>query len=128
MGGCSQDETSEMFIGEWMEARGVRDQMVVATKVRMSPRPGTRFSWAPEQFTTQYKRADDAVKQKVQFAGNSAKALRNSVAASLAKLRTGYIDILYVHWWDYTAGVEEVMGALHHLVVAGKVLYLVCPL
>ena len=30
-----QDETSEMFIGEWMEARGVREQMVVATKVRL---------------------------------------------------------------------------------------------
>ena len=29
-----QDETSEMFIGEWMETRGVRDQMVIATKVR----------------------------------------------------------------------------------------------
>ena len=29
-----QDESSEMFIGEWMETRGVRDQMVIATKVR----------------------------------------------------------------------------------------------
>lgn len=28
-----QDETSEMFIGEWMEQRGIRDQMVIATKV-----------------------------------------------------------------------------------------------
>ena len=28
-----QDGTSEMFIGEWMEARGIRDQMVIATKV-----------------------------------------------------------------------------------------------
>ena len=28
-----QDEESEAWIGEWMEARGVRDQMVVATKV-----------------------------------------------------------------------------------------------
>ena len=31
-----QDETSEVFIGEWMETRGVRDQMVIATKVRVS--------------------------------------------------------------------------------------------
>ena len=29
-----QDETSEAFLGEWMESRGVRDQMVIATKVR----------------------------------------------------------------------------------------------
>ena len=29
-----QDETSEMFIGEWMETRGIRDQMVIGTRVR----------------------------------------------------------------------------------------------
>lgn len=28
-----QDESSEEFIGEWMETRGIRDQMVIATKV-----------------------------------------------------------------------------------------------
>ena len=31
--GNSQDETSELFIGEWMEQRGIRDQIVLATKV-----------------------------------------------------------------------------------------------
>lgn len=30
---CSQDETSEQFIGEWAEKRGIRDQLVIATKV-----------------------------------------------------------------------------------------------
>ena len=48
-----------------------------------------------------------------------------SVEASLKKLRTSYIDILYVHWWDYTTQVEEVVNALHNLVVQGKVIYLV---
>jgi len=47
-----------------------------------------------------------------------------SVEASLAKLRTSYIDILYVHWWDHTTRVEEVMNGLHNLVTQGKVLYL----
>jgi aryl-alcohol dehydrogenase-like predicted oxidoreductase len=28
----SQDETSEQFIGEWAEKRGIRDQLVIATK------------------------------------------------------------------------------------------------
>jgi aryl-alcohol dehydrogenase-like predicted oxidoreductase len=52
-----------------------------------------------------------------------------SVEASLKKLRTSYIDILYVHWWDWNTSVEEVMNGLHALVLAGKVLYLVsCPL
>ena len=50
-----------------------------------------------------------------------------SVEASLKKLRTDYIDILYVHWWDYQTSIEEVMNGLHALVMAGKVLYLVRP-
>jgi aryl-alcohol dehydrogenase-like predicted oxidoreductase len=48
-----------------------------------------------------------------------------SVEASLKKLRTSYIDILYVHWWDWDTSVEEVMNGLHVLVQQGKVLYLV---
>lgn len=48
-----------------------------------------------------------------------------SVEASLKKLRTTYIDILYVHWWDWSTSVEEVMDGLHTLVLQGKVLYLV---
>ena len=43
----------------------------------------------------------------------------------MAKLQTTYIDILYLHWWDYTSSIEEVMNHLHGLVMAGKVLYLV---
>lgn len=50
--------------------------------------------------------------------------MRNSVDASLKKLRTDHIDILYLHWWDYVTGVEEVMNGLHNLVTQGKVLYL----
>ena len=30
-----------------------------------------------------------------------------------------------MHWWDWTTSVEEVMNALHNLVIQGKVLYLV---
>ncbi|KAI0767466.1 NADP-dependent oxidoreductase domain-containing protein [Fomes fomentarius] len=102
-----QDETSEEFIGEWMEKRGNRDQMVVVTK-----------------YTTHYKRGSDDIKQKVHYTGNNVKAMHISVEESLKKLRTNYIDILYVHWWDWDTSVEEVMNGLHHLVAAGKVLYL----
>ena len=31
-----QDETSEQFLGEWMEKRGIRDQMIIATKVSVA--------------------------------------------------------------------------------------------
>lgn len=48
-----------------------------------------------------------------------------SLEGSLKKLRTSYVDIFYVHFWDYTSSVEEVMNGLHTLVALGKVLYLV---
>ncbi|KAF8510419.1 Aldo/keto reductase [Hysterangium stoloniferum] len=102
-----QDETSEAFIGEWAEKRGIRDQLIIATK-----------------YSTNYKRADDGVAIKMNYTGNSNKSLHISVEASLKKLRTSYIDILYVHWWAYDTSVEEIMNNLHNLVVAGKVLYL----
>jgi aryl-alcohol dehydrogenase-like predicted oxidoreductase len=73
-----------------------------------------------------FKNYDDAVKQKISFAGNNVKSMRNSVEASLKKLRTSYVDVLYVHWWEYEVSIEEVMSGLHNLVVQGKVLYLVC--
>jgi aryl-alcohol dehydrogenase-like predicted oxidoreductase len=56
-------------------------------------------------------------------AGNSRKNLRASVEASLRRLRTDYLDVLWVHAWDYTTPVEEVMRALDDLVAAGKVLH-----
>ncbi|EPQ51689.1 hypothetical protein GLOTRDRAFT_132893 [Gloeophyllum trabeum ATCC 11539] len=102
-----QDESSEEIIGEWMETRGIRDQLVIATK-----------------YTTNYKNADDSVSIKVNFTGNHVKSMAMSVRDSLRKLRTDYIDILYVHWWDYNTSVEEVMDGLHRLVMQGKVLYL----
>merc|ERR1712093_17520 len=33
-------------------------------------------------------------------------------------------DLLYVHWWDFTCSIPELMQSLNHLVAAGKVLYL----
>ncbi|EJD04793.1 arylalcohol dehydrogenase [Fomitiporia mediterranea MF3/22] len=101
-----QEESSEIFIGEWAEKRGIRDQLVIATK-----------------YSTLFKRGDD-IKIKINYMGNNAKSLKISVEASLKKLRTHYIDIMYVHWWDFNTSIEEVMDNLHHLVVAGKVLYL----
>ncbi|EXK27417.1 hypothetical protein FOXG_02647 [Fusarium oxysporum f. sp. lycopersici 4287] len=105
-----QDEQSEKWIGEWLAERGVRDQMVVATKFsnRISPN-GARPIQANEQ-------------------GNHAKSLITSLEASLQKLQTSYVDILYLHWqhcrWDFTTSIEEVMQALNRMVQNGKVLYL----
>ena len=47
-----------------------------------------------------------------------------SVKDSLKKLQTDWIDILYLHWWDHTISIEEIMDSLHILVQQGKALYL----
>ena len=78
------------------------------------------------QYSANFKRGVpyEELPQKTSFVGNNMKSLHISVEESLKKLRTSYIDILYIHWWDYTCRVEEVMNGLHHLVAQGKVLYL----
>ncbi|KAL7750173.1 hypothetical protein RI367_004345 [Sorochytrium milnesiophthora] len=60
----------------------------------------------------------------INHAGNSRKSLVNGLTRSLKYLRTGYVDLLYVHWWDYTTSIPELMQSLHALVTSGKVLYL----
>jgi aryl-alcohol dehydrogenase-like predicted oxidoreductase len=77
------------------------------------------------QYTSNFKRRDESVSQKILYNGNSAKSLKVSVEQSLKKLRTSYIDLLYLHWWDWDTSVEEVMRSLHILVLQRKVLYLV---
>lgn len=103
-----QNEQSEQWIGEWLQERGVRDEMVIATK-----------------FTTSWRsyQGHEKIIQS-NFGGNSAKSLHLSVRDSLKKLRTDYIDLLYVHWWDFTTSIPELMQSLNDLVRAGKVLYL----
>ncbi|KAH8823435.1 aryl-alcohol dehydrogenase AAD14, partial [Flagelloscypha sp. PMI_526] len=106
-----QNETSETVIGEWMKERGNRDQMVIATK-----------------YTSCYKAYqggdDSGIEKLTVYTGNNNKSLHLSVNASLEKLQTTYIDILYVHWWDYATSIKEVMDSLHTLVQSRKVLYL----
>ncbi len=103
-----QDEESEKWIGEWMTSRKNRDQIVLATK-----------------FTTSWTvHAGTEGKVSANFGGNNKKSMRLSVEASLKKLQTDYIDLLYVHWWDYTTSIEELMHSLDDLIKAGKVLYL----
>ncbi|MEU1722783.1 aldo/keto reductase [Nonomuraea sp. NPDC005692] len=56
--------------------------------------------------------------------GNHRKNLRRSVEASLQRLGTDYLDVLWVHIWDPATPIEETLRALDDLVRAGKVLYL----
>lgn len=56
--------------------------------------------------------------------GNHRENLARSVEASLRRLGTDYIDLLWVHIWDPNTPIEETMRALDDLVRAGKVLYI----
>lgn len=102
-----QSEQSETWIGEWVAQRGNRDQLVLATK-----------------YTSDYRSHAEGKGKAPNCSGNHRKSLHISVRDSLKKLQTDYIDILYVHWWDYTTSIKEVMDSLHFLVQQGKVLYL----
>ncbi|PPR03574.1 hypothetical protein CVT24_007613 [Panaeolus cyanescens] len=104
-----QDGSSERFIGEWAEQRGIRDRLFIATK-----------------YSNNWKiREPDTLKtHQILYLGNHSKSLKLSVEQSLKNLRTSYIDLLYVHWWDFQTSIEEMMNALHNLVTQGKVLYL----
>jgi aryl-alcohol dehydrogenase-like predicted oxidoreductase len=97
---------SEVWVGEWMKQRNVRDQIVLATK-----------------YTTNYMGNRGDVIQS-NYVGNGSKSMKLSLQASLDKLQTSYIDLFYVHWWDSTTTIPEMMHSLNDLVVSGKVLYL----
>src|SRR5690606_5564307 len=58
------------------------------------------------------------------FSGNHRKNMMRSVNESLKRLKTDYLDILWLHAWDYTTPIEEVMRGLNDLVSQGKVHYL----
>ncbi|KAL4783667.1 NADP-dependent oxidoreductase domain-containing protein [Aspergillus varians] len=102
-----QSEQSETWLGEWMASRNNRDRLVIATK-----------------FTTDYKSYEQGKGNVPNACGNHKRSLHMSLRDSLKKLQTDWVDILYVHWWDYTTSIEELMDSLHIMVEQGKVLYL----
>lgn len=93
-------------------------------KLRLIPSPWYGYAVIATKFTTNFKAGPNAPHIMANFTGNGTKSLHTSVNASLKKLQTDYIDLLYVHWWDYSASIPELMQSLNQLVIAGKVLYL----
>jgi aryl-alcohol dehydrogenase-like predicted oxidoreductase len=50
--------------------------------------------------------------------------MKLSLETSLKRLQTSYVDIFYVHVWDFTTSIPELMLGLNDLVRSGKVMYL----
>jgi aryl-alcohol dehydrogenase-like predicted oxidoreductase len=90
--------TSETLLGEFL--KGDRDRAVLATKYT-NAMPGTDPN----------------------AGGNQRKSMMRSVEASLKRLRTDYIDLYWLHFWDRITPLEEVMRGFDDLVAQGKILH-----
>ena len=86
---------SETVIGNWLQRRGRREDIVIATKVGMQMAPDRK--------------------------GLSAAYIAQSVEDSLRRLRTDHIDLYFSHSDDSTVPLEETLGAYQKLIAAGKV-------
>ena len=90
--------TSERMLSEFIAAE--RDRLVLATKYTNNMQP------------------DDP-----NAGGNHRKNMVHALEASLKRLDTDYVDLYWVHMWDGTTPVDEIMRALDDMVRAGKVLH-----
>lgn len=92
---------TEEYLGRWLGQNGMRNRMVIATK---------------------YALAMDHTDPNA--AGNHRKNMVQSVEASLKRLKTDVIDLLWVHVYDEDTPIQETMRGLDDLVSAGKIQYI----
>jgi aryl-alcohol dehydrogenase (NADP+) len=91
---------SEEVLGRALQDFAQRDRVVIATKV--------------------FNPMGDDPNQR----GLSRKHIRESIDASLRRLRTDYVDLYQIHRFDYETPIEETLEALDDVVRAGKALYI----
>ena len=90
---------SEVLLGELVKGR--RDRVVISTKYSLTTRPGDPNA-----------------------SGNHRKNMVRSVEDSLKRMGTDYIDLLYLHMWDFRTPIDEILRSFDDLVRSGKVLYI----
>jgi aryl-alcohol dehydrogenase-like predicted oxidoreductase len=93
---------TEAIIGRWIQERGNRDDLIIATKC-----------WAPTG------RGPNSF-------GLSRQHIVESVEASLRRLQTDYIDLYQSHAFDPSVPIEETLRAFDDLLRSGKVRYVGC--
>jgi aryl-alcohol dehydrogenase-like predicted oxidoreductase len=86
---------SERIIGRWMAARGNRKELVIATKVGMSP----------------------------DLSGLSRETIRRGIDGSLERLAIDTVDLYYAHKDDPGTPLEETLGAFGELIDEGRIGY-----
>lgn len=87
---------SEEMVGAFVAERGLRDQIVLATKAGFAAGQG---------------------------GGSGAKHILAALEGSLRRLRTEFVDLYWLHVWDGVTPAEEVLEVMTGLVRAGKVRY-----
>ena len=92
--------TSEEILGRALKDYANRDEIALATKVRIKMREGANGE------------------------GLSRKAIMSEIDKSLKRLGTDYVDLYIIHRWDYHTPIEETMEALHDVVKVGKARYI----
>ncbi len=93
---------SEKIIGDVMaDNSSLRTQLVLATKFANNVFPGNPNT-----------------------GGTGTKSLITNLEHSLRRLQTDYIDLYWIHSWDFLTPVEETMRALDNAVKSGKVRYI----
>ncbi len=91
--------SSEEIVGRALLDFASRDDVVLATKVHGTMRPGPNGG------------------------GLSRKAIMAEIDNSLRRLGTDYVDLYQIHRWDDATPIEETVEALHDVVKAGKARY-----
>ena len=92
--------TAEEILGRALKDYANRDEIVIATKVFFPTHEGPNSG------------------------GLSRKAIMSEIDKSLKRLETDYIDLYFIHRWDYNTPIEETMEALHDVVKSGKARYI----
>lgn len=93
---------TEAILGRWMNDKGNRSRMLIATKC-FAPTRGGPNNW-----------------------GLSRQHIMESIDKSLDRLGTDYVDIYQAHGFDPFTPIEETLRAFEDLVTAGKVRYIGC--
>ena len=91
---------SEELVGKFINERGLREQVVLATKFTFNPQPGNPNA-----------------------GGNGRKNIYRALEDSLRRLKTDYVDLYWLHAWDTVTPVEEVVSTFGDLIRAGKIRY-----
>lgn len=123
-GGPTDEATSARIIGEALEqAVNSIDTADVYGKGESERVVGRAIAAQRERWVLATKFANPLDERDVNARGASRKHIQRAVEASLTRLGTDYIDVLYLHREDHWTPVEESVRALNDLIRAGKLRY-----